>query len=67
MRRSPAGDDRRSVQVELTPRGRRLVDQAVESHLANEERLLDGLSRRDRAALERLLRSALLALERPSA
>jgi DNA-binding MarR family transcriptional regulator len=54
--REPDPEDRRGVLVKLTAEGRRLVDEAVEEHLANEERLLAGLSRGERQELARLLR-----------
>lgn len=61
--RRPDPVDRRAVVVELTERGREVVDAAVEAHLANEERLLAGLSARERDTLERLLRKAERTLE----
>ncbi len=54
--REPDPRDRRGVLVRLTPRGLELVNQAVEQHVANEERLLAGLTRKDREQLARLLR-----------
>lgn len=56
VRRSPDPNDRRGLLVELTNKGRRLVDAAVEAHLENEERLLGSLSRSERVQLEQLLR-----------
>jgi len=56
--RRPDPEDRRGILVELTQRGREIIDAAVEAHLANEERLLAGLSARERETLERLLRKA---------
>ena len=55
-------DNRRSVLVTLTARGRRLVDRVVEEHVANEEALLEGLSGRERDQLAGLLRRLLLSL-----
>jgi len=63
VRRLPADSDRRSIQVEVTPAGKRLVDEAVSAHTANEDRLLATLSKQERSALERLLRKLLLTLE----
>jgi len=54
--REPDPRDRRGVLVGLTPEGLRLVDHVVEEHLANEERLLARLTRREREQLARLLR-----------
>jgi DNA-binding MarR family transcriptional regulator len=54
--RKPDPHDRRGVLVGLTPVGLELVDQAVEEHVANEERLLADLTRAEREQLARLLR-----------
>ena len=56
LERSPDPGDRRGVLVGLTARGRRVVDAAVDAHVANEERLLAGLGTAERTQLERLLR-----------
>ncbi|WP_306363299.1 MarR family winged helix-turn-helix transcriptional regulator [Nocardia sp. CC227C] len=55
--RVPDPVDRRSVRVRLTDRGRALVDEVLPLHVANEERLLGGLSGQDRDELATLLRS----------
>lgn len=65
VRRRPDPDDRRGTLVRLTPRGRRLIDEALPVHVANEERLLSGLSARERESLDTLLRKLLAGLERP--
>ena len=52
--RVPHPRDRRSVEVELTARGRQLVDDAVTVHVENEQRMLEPLSERDRETLDRL-------------
>jgi len=54
--RAPDPRDRRGVLISLTPEGLQLVNQVVEQHLANEERLLAALSRTEREQLARLLR-----------
>ena len=59
--RSPDPDDRRGVLVSLTPAGLRVVDQAVEDHLANEARLLSVLSDREVKALNASLSKLLAA------
>ncbi len=59
IRRLPNADDRRGLDVALTDEARRLVDDAVEQHLDNEEAMLAGLSRRERDELQRLLRKLL--------
>jgi DNA-binding MarR family transcriptional regulator len=48
-------DNRRSVLVNLTAEGLRLVDEIVEGHLENERRLLAPLSREQQDLLARLL------------
>lgn len=47
--------DGRSVPVRLTADGRVLVDRLIEIHLANEARLLSGLTAAERAQLSHLL------------
>jgi DNA-binding MarR family transcriptional regulator len=63
VRRIPNPDDRRGLVVELTPKGRQLVDEVVGRHLENEQSMLAGLSERDRAQLTRLMRKLLAHLE----
>lgn len=63
IRRLPDPDDRRGVRVELTTKGRGLVDRAVSAHVANEQRVLASLTESERRALEDLLRKLLLSLE----
>ena len=53
--RRPRQSDRRSVTVALTAKGRRVIDAAMEEHVANEARLLAGLDADDRARLGVLL------------
>ena len=65
--RVPDPDDRRSMLVQLTPEGLESIDRAVTDHVANEERLLSGLSAGERASLDRLLRRLLAALGGPEA
>jgi DNA-binding MarR family transcriptional regulator len=61
VERLPDPADRRGTLVALTAKGRRLVDQALRSHLANEERLLGALSASERGQLARLLRKLLVS------
>lgn len=63
IRRDPREGDRRSVWISLTPKGHALVDDAVEAHVKNEERILSGLSKRDRDQLARLLRELALTVD----
>src|SRR5688572_15738279 len=44
VERDPCEDDRRSVRIHLTAKGRALIDEAVEAHVENEARILAGLS-----------------------
>ncbi|WP_028923355.1 MarR family winged helix-turn-helix transcriptional regulator [Pseudonocardia acaciae] len=55
--------DRRSVRVELTDEGRRLIDAVLVEHAANLNRLVSDLADDDRAALERSLRTLLHTAE----
>lgn len=55
--RRPDPEDRRSVLARLTLEGKRLIDEALEAHVVNEERLLAGLSRAERSRLAKLLRT----------
>lgn len=56
-------NDRRGVVVALTPKGVRLVDEAVAAHVADEQRVLAPLSKTDRNTLTRLLDALLDALD----
>ena len=55
-------EDRRKVIVRLTSGGRDLVDEVIASHMEVEERLLAGLSNRQRSEVARLLRKILIDL-----
>lgn len=63
VRRSPDPSDRRGVLVSLTDEGREVVDGALESLLAQESLLLDGLAPARRQELSGLLRTLLLSFE----
>lgn len=60
--RGPNPDDRRSVTVTLTEAGLHVVDRAMDTHLACEDRLINALSGAQRSALEGLLRTLLVSL-----
>ncbi|WP_433175043.1 MarR family winged helix-turn-helix transcriptional regulator [Actinoallomurus sp. CA-150999] len=62
VERVPDEEDRRSVRVRLTDRGRALVDEVVGLHVANEVRLLGALAPDDRDRLAGLLRALLESL-----
>lgn len=61
--RLPDLSDRRGTLVELTPKGRELVDAAVAAHLDNEYRLLAALSDAEQEQLAQLLRKLLRSHE----
>jgi DNA-binding MarR family transcriptional regulator len=63
VERRPNPSDRRGTLVRLTAAGRKTIDAAIETHAANEERLLDALSAPDRGALDALLRKLLTELD----
>lgn len=56
-------DDARGQRITLTATGLRLFDEIAPLHLANEDRLLSGLSAPERITLARLLRSLLVSFE----
>lgn len=55
IRRRPSPSDRRSTVIELTSKGRRLVDEAVTAHVADEKSVVSVLSASDRKRLAALL------------
>jgi DNA-binding MarR family transcriptional regulator len=59
VKRIRDNNDRRVVRVRLEPAGVKLINLAVEGHLANEERILQPLSQKDRNQLASLLRRLL--------
>lgn len=61
VERLPDPQDRRGTLVALTERGERMVENAAAAHLANEERLLEGLAPQQRRQLAELLRQLLLS------
>jgi DNA-binding MarR family transcriptional regulator len=63
VRRRPDPSDRRGTLVGLTRVGKKVIDEAVVTHVANEERLLEPLSAPQRRALDDLLRALLTDLE----
>jgi DNA-binding MarR family transcriptional regulator len=62
IRRVPHPTDRRSTEVELTPRALKLVDAGVRAHVAGEQELLSALTEREQAQLDRLTRKLLAHL-----
>ncbi|GAA3002339.1 MarR family winged helix-turn-helix transcriptional regulator [Streptomyces fulvorobeus] len=62
IERHPDPADRRAIRVRLTGAGLEVVDRAVVDHVANEERMLEGLTAQDRRALDGALRRLLMSL-----
>lgn len=62
--RRPDPGDRRGTLVRLTPTGLALFDRALNTHLANQDRLLQPLSATEQRQLDRVLRRLLATLER---
>ncbi|HZD79784.1 MAG TPA: MarR family transcriptional regulator [Actinomycetota bacterium] len=63
VKRVPDANDRRSILVMLTPKGLRVIEEAVRAHTENEEQLLDPLTGQERQTLARLLRKLVLQFE----
>lgn len=61
--RHPNPDDGRGFLVSLTDNGLIVINQAIEAHVANQARLVAGLTPEEQAALDHLLRSFLASLE----
>ena len=55
--------DRRVTLIELTNQGLNLIERAVETHLANENRLLNVLTEPEQEVLAQLLRKLLISFE----
>ena len=62
IRREPDPNDGRSRAVSLTREGKRLVEATLPEHVANERRLLSGLSNKQRAELPGLLETLAVSL-----
>jgi DNA-binding MarR family transcriptional regulator len=63
VRRLPDPQDRRGTLVQLTEKGRQLVDRAVEVHVSNEQRLVSALSAEERDQLRSILSRWLQSFE----
>ncbi len=59
VRRIADPEDRRSIRIAFTDRGRELIDGVVGEHFENETRLLATLSDTDRSHLDRITRKLL--------
>ncbi|GAA1360457.1 MarR family winged helix-turn-helix transcriptional regulator [Streptomyces beijiangensis] len=62
IERVPHPGDRRAIKVRLTTEGYDLVNTVVEAHVENEARMLAGLTKTERAALDTGLRRLLVSL-----
>jgi DNA-binding MarR family transcriptional regulator len=62
IERAPDPDDRRGTLITLTPAGRELIDAVTEAHMANEARILSGLTGDEQRELADLLRKLQLTL-----
>jgi len=67
VKRSVSASDARGREIQLTAEGRRLTDELVVRHWANEDRLLAALDAGERVQLAGLLRKLLLDVEGPAA
>lgn len=65
VRRRPDKNDRRSVNVSLTAKGRRLIDKAIQRRLDSARESLRTLNTAQQRELARLLRIAVLAAPQP--
>ncbi len=62
VKREPDPDNRRIVVVCLTRRGRELINEVIENHVAHEIELMKGLTRAEQEQLAELLRKLLVGL-----
>ena len=60
--RRPDPKDRRGKLIVLTDPGKRLIDEAIGRHVANEERLLLSLTKDEQETLDALLRKLIAGL-----
>ncbi|MGZ8693295.1 MAG: MarR family winged helix-turn-helix transcriptional regulator [Gaiellaceae bacterium] len=65
IRRLPDPDDRRGVLVELTDAGHKAWLESVDAQAAKEAELAQALTKKEREALNGLLRKAILSFEEP--
>ena len=56
-------EDRRGVIIALTPEGLKRIDAAVAAHVANQQRMIAGLTPEERDALDALLKKFLATFE----
>lgn len=65
VQRIPDPSDRRGTLIQLTDEGLKLIEKAVEAHVAHEHRLLIALEEGERQVLAQLLRKLLISFEEP--
>jgi DNA-binding MarR family transcriptional regulator len=65
IKRVPNAQDARSLLVQLTPAGRKLIDRAVEAHVENEHAILSPISPAQKRELDNCLTWLLALLEKP--
>ena len=63
IRRVPDPDDRRGVQLEITPKGRQLWEDAVGVQAAKEQFVASALSQEEKQQLSELLKRLVLAFD----
>jgi DNA-binding MarR family transcriptional regulator len=61
VQRIPDLSDRRGTQIKLTDKGFDIIEKAVEAHVVNEHRILNGLDVTEREVLTQLLRKLLVS------
>ncbi|UBF30660.1 MarR family transcriptional regulator (plasmid) [Kovacikia minuta CCNUW1] len=64
VQRIPDPSDRRGTQIKLTDKGFDVIEKAVEAHVNNEHRILNGLEVSEREVLIQLLRKFLVSFEK---
>ena len=62
VERRPDPKDRRGKLIALTDAGRRVIDETIGRHVANEERLLSALTQAEQETLDALLKNLIAAL-----
>ena len=65
VERRPDPGDRRGKLVALTDAGKRVIDETIDRHVANEERLLAALTMEEQESLNALLRKLIARLQQP--
>lgn len=66
IRRQADDADRRARRITITPKGRGIIDRALDQRMARHRELTGLLDGEERAALAAILRKLLLAVERPA-